>query len=354
VPPDIPAPTRVAVQLGRGDGTFAPEESITTAGGEVRGLEVADFDGDDNVDLAVAENAVAIFHGSGDGRFVPLSSFAMPYRTGGLASADFDGDGDRDLAVGMPLQRAVGILWNHGDGSFESKTEFGAHDSPVELCVADADGDGDPDLFTGDEYLGLGPALAAVTLLLNQRSVPTPAAVLSVEATLDGVRLSWSAPPWFPTSNVTVQRAESAHGPWTDLPSPTEIGAYRDANAEPGVELWYRVLLVATDGTELVLGPRDICVPEAEKASFSLLPVAIPAGRLPARIDYHIHGRSAVTRVAIFDSRGARVWGTPSVRRAPGRYTCYWDRHAAARGVYFVRLEAEEQSLTRKLVLVHR
>jgi hypothetical protein len=122
----------------------------------ILGLTAADLDGDGDQDLAVGRyDRVSILRNNGAGRFSePASSPVTVTPPGGavrdVAAADFDGDLDQDLAVAqIGGSRGYGkILFNDGTGDFNS-SEFGlwrAGDYPERIAVGDIDVDGDQDL----------------------------------------------------------------------------------------------------------------------------------------------------------------------------------------------------------------
>ena len=85
-----------------------------------RDVEVGDFNGDSDLDLAVANLAdddVSIRLGNGDGNF---SSTAPDVEVGNvpvsLAVGDFNGDSDLDLAVTIFTDDDVSIRLGNGDG----------------------------------------------------------------------------------------------------------------------------------------------------------------------------------------------------------------------------------------------
>jgi FG-GAP-like repeat len=116
-------------------------------------IVAADLDGDSDPDLAVANTQsqnVTILRNNGLGNFVePASS---PEATGqfpnSIVAANFDGDADQDLAVANGGPDNLTILRNNGAGNF---TEPGTSpeavgEDPISLTAGDFDGDADPDL----------------------------------------------------------------------------------------------------------------------------------------------------------------------------------------------------------------
>jgi hypothetical protein len=121
------------------------------------GLDVADYNGDGRLDLAVSSQPVNVLLGNGDLTFTIVPVAAVPCRD--LASADLDGDGDLDLAVaiaeGGSFHPGVAVLKGNGNGTFQAPQVYGGSYSPdlgqiTEIAAADADGDGDVDLVTAN------------------------------------------------------------------------------------------------------------------------------------------------------------------------------------------------------------
>ena len=115
-----------------------------------------DFDGDGDLDVAVANNTgdSLVYFNNGDATFDGTSEFGKPGPVGdptlSLAAADFDGDGDLDLAAG-DMQSQSAVYLNSGDGTFGSRVDFGTSLEHIEsLDWGDFDGDGDPDLLAGN------------------------------------------------------------------------------------------------------------------------------------------------------------------------------------------------------------
>jgi len=86
-------------------------------------MTVADFNDDDNADLAVSyENFLDIYTGNGDGTFELAYSYDLPMmnKNSPLDNGDFNHDGNQDLIVGNygndPASLAV--LYGNGKGDF--------------------------------------------------------------------------------------------------------------------------------------------------------------------------------------------------------------------------------------------
>lgn len=145
----------VTILRNTGTGNFTqPAFSPEPAGNGPRAIAAADFNGDLDPDLAVAnqmDNTVTIMRNRGTGNMTPVRS--SPRSLGGppvaIATADFEDDGDRDLAVavtgGSPH---VAIFRNGGLANFNqpatSPEPTGI--SPTAIAAGDLDGDLDSDL----------------------------------------------------------------------------------------------------------------------------------------------------------------------------------------------------------------
>lgn len=92
---------------------------------------------------------------------------AAPYS---VTSADFDGDGNPDLAVANGDDTNVSVLLGKGDGTFETQQRFAVGDTPHDVTSGDIDGDGNLDLAVATR--------TGVSVLLNppvrDRSYSTP------------------------------------------------------------------------------------------------------------------------------------------------------------------------------------
>jgi hypothetical protein len=147
-------PGKVAFLRGHGDGSFSAPV-LYNAGIEADSLAQGDFDHDGDLDLAVAVNldvfgSVAVLLGNGNGTFAPQ----VLYPTGRLASdvvvGDFDRDHHPDLAVTNTYNATATILSGKGDGTFALLAQYAPGLAPVALTAGEFDGDDALDLALVD------------------------------------------------------------------------------------------------------------------------------------------------------------------------------------------------------------
>jgi hypothetical protein len=138
----------ISVLLGKGDGTFAPRVDYAT-GTTPQGIAVGDFNGDGHLDIAVTNsgsNTVSVFLGNGDGSFQPGVDYATGNKPQGIAVGDFRGNGDLDLVVTNATDGTVGVLLGKGNGTFAAQVAYNTGFNPWAVAVGDFNGDGIPDL----------------------------------------------------------------------------------------------------------------------------------------------------------------------------------------------------------------
>jgi hypothetical protein len=148
--------------LGGGDGTFSLLSSTDGRGVPVLG----DFNGDGKLDLAsasgMANSAVDVCQGNGDGTFQACISYDTGLYVSAVAAADLKGNGKLDL-----ITDGVAVLLNHGDGTFfpgaaVSLGAYGGNENPI--GIGDLNGDGNLDVVVFD----ISPNQANVAILLGR------------------------------------------------------------------------------------------------------------------------------------------------------------------------------------------
>jgi hypothetical protein len=145
-----------------------PASSPEAAGPFASSIVAFNLDGDTDQDLAVANSGstnVTILRNAGSGNFTapPFSPEPAGSDPIALAAADFDLDDDADLAVANNSTDTVTILRNPGSGNFTqpATSPESVGDNPRSVAAADFDGDGDADLAIADA------AADRVTILRN-------------------------------------------------------------------------------------------------------------------------------------------------------------------------------------------
>ena len=141
------ATTGVSILLGNGDGTFQPHFDYPA--GATTALAVGDFNGDDNLDLVVANfgaGTATVLLGNGDGTFRPAVDYPAGACPGGVAVADLNGDGKLDVVIANQCEPSVSVLLGNGDGTFRPQVKYPTSGGAVRVDIADFNDDGKLDI----------------------------------------------------------------------------------------------------------------------------------------------------------------------------------------------------------------
>jgi hypothetical protein len=142
-----------------GNGTFGPPQTITAQASTPRELQLADIDGDGDLDAVSASsgNDTVAWYENTDGAGTFGSQSVLSSSINGawsLQTADIDGDGDLDVAVSAYFDDEIGWFENtDGDGTFGSfDTISTATNGPLSIYVVDMDGDLDQDVLSASTF----------------------------------------------------------------------------------------------------------------------------------------------------------------------------------------------------------
>lgn len=124
-------------------GTLSFTPTITSAGGNPKALVALDFDGNNVLDVAVAncnDNTVGLLSGKGDGSFKALGPIAAGKCPYAIAAGNLRGNGALDLAVIDNTSHTLGILLSSG-GGFKAGGTFNVPAAPAAVAFGNFDND---------------------------------------------------------------------------------------------------------------------------------------------------------------------------------------------------------------------
>lgn len=150
--------------------------------------EPADFDGDGDIDIAVGNDMAPcrLMLNDGSGRFTEGAEFGTPSSVRSLTACDIDNDGDIDLLVTC-RGRANRIHLNDGRGVFPEATTFGSKDdSTISVAAADVNSDGHVDLILANRdaqpntlLLGIGGGNFRDSIQFGEQATDSRAVVIA-------------------------------------------------------------------------------------------------------------------------------------------------------------------------------
>jgi hypothetical protein len=144
----------VSVLLGHGDGTFAPHTDYA-GWGFVLSVAIGDITGDGRPDLVAGDFAPypsSVFLGNGDGTFSASAAYECGRGPLDVAIGDFDSDGKLDVATANWDMDRISILYGNGDSSLQERVDTVINWSYLYATVGDVDGDGRTDLVFANDY----------------------------------------------------------------------------------------------------------------------------------------------------------------------------------------------------------
>ena len=146
-------PEQNYVHYNTGKGSFKSAQAVGKLLDASYAMKGGDFNGDGNMDLAVANDQVPnkIIWGAKEGIFTKESNFGrLQAPTRNLTIGDIDKDGDLDLLLANRKSTNELVL-NDGRGNFKKSIAFGSTDNQtIEIELADMNKDGHVDLIVAN------------------------------------------------------------------------------------------------------------------------------------------------------------------------------------------------------------
>jgi len=179
----------------------------------------------------------------------------------------------------------------------------------------------------------------------------------SAAARGDAIEVHWEVEADEPIAGFEVYRGEQGSPGETSVTAgrllAPDARSFLDTGVRRGVTYRYAVRAIKSDGSSV----RSLDVTATLPAVATTLSPNAPNPFNPSTTIEYTLAETSPVRVTVFDTRGALVAVLVDEPRAQGRHTARWDGRAAdgssaASGVYFFRLEAGKQTLTRKMVLL--
>lgn len=154
------------LQLSTTNGRFTPTTAAFGAYAQrnATAAVIADFNGDDKNDLAVADGTtreITLLAGDGAGRFLNSlgASFKLNTSTVHLTAADFNQDGKADLALADQVANELTFFFSQPAGMHTASAPIKLSHRPTAVVTGDFDRDGRTDLAVANQD---------ITLLFNQ------------------------------------------------------------------------------------------------------------------------------------------------------------------------------------------
>ncbi len=141
-------PGMVTVLRGHGDGTFTTCATLDAEAGTIA-VVLGDFNGDEKDDLLALNSRaqqVSEWFGDGDCGFTARPLIPTAAAPLGLVAGDLDGDGNLDFVTADSNTDTVSAFLGRGDGTFRPRRSFAAGTAPDGVWLMDLNGDDVPDL----------------------------------------------------------------------------------------------------------------------------------------------------------------------------------------------------------------
>ncbi|HEX6791493.1 MAG TPA: FG-GAP-like repeat-containing protein [Candidatus Krumholzibacteria bacterium] len=306
----------LSIVLNNGDGTFAAAVAKEAGANDEYTIAIADANNDGLQDIFCGTFAspyyMIVLLGNGNGGFTaqpPVLQGGRPWQS---VCGDFNKDGNVDVASCNSDNNKVGVLFGNGSGGFlAAVTTFTCDTFPLAIDAGDIDGDGDLEIVTSN-YTG-----GNWNIFQNTNGVFGNKKVLSSSS----------------AGSCVVLHDRDNDG---DL----------DLTGLDEIDDW--LYFYENVGTATGVTPSVAVVNMLQNQPNPFNPTTSIRFELT---------RDANVSLTVYDAAGAFVARLANARYSRGDHEVRWDAtdsrgSRVGSGVYFYRLSADGQTLTRKMVLL--
>jgi len=150
-----------AINLSTGDGVYAPQVCYSLPSGQAYSIAIGDFNGDGNLDLAVANGTNTFYEylNNGKGSFHLQASFQTTAPIYSIVAADANHDGKIDLIWTGINDQKLFVYFGNGDNGF-TVGPVSTLNIQGRLAIGDFDGDGKVDIVSQATQFGTSVQVA--------------------------------------------------------------------------------------------------------------------------------------------------------------------------------------------------
>ncbi|MEO8446906.1 MAG: FG-GAP-like repeat-containing protein [bacterium] len=136
-----------------GNGIFSAANNINTIGNGETGVMMTDANNDGIMDAFICcytSNEIVLMLGNGTGGLTFSSRSSLGGPPWAVAVGDINGDGNADVAACLSSANRIGVIFGDGAGGLGTVANYTSGQFPLAIDIGDVDGDNDLDLIASD------------------------------------------------------------------------------------------------------------------------------------------------------------------------------------------------------------